>query len=151
MELVQLLSRRHRTSAKLTGPRQGTLPGTMPRPTMTRNTATREEPKPDIDPRTGKPDWSRYNATIVGNAPLQGAPLHPAYAPGLEATQGPNARPPPYRNVSFAATREYADDEGWQHVGKSRRGRRARAWRGKSQEETAQRGGGYDALAEAEA
>jgi len=99
---------------------------------MNRNTMTtaREEPKPDIDPRTGKPDWSRYNASIVGNVHLPGAPLHPAYAPGLEATQGPNARPPVYRPVSFGATREYKDDEdGWQTVTS---GRRRRAWRGKS-------------------
>ena len=100
---------------------------------MNRNTMTtvREEPKPDINPITGKPDWSRYNATIVGNVPLPGAPAHPAYAPGLEATQGPDACPPPYRNVSFGATREYKDDEdGWQTV---TRRRSSRKWRGKNQ------------------
>lgn len=125
----------------------------MPRPTMTRNTATREEPKPDIDPRTGKPDWSRYNATVVGNVPATNVrSCWSAHAAGISCRAcTPGYVEPVYQNVSFGATREYADDEGWQHVGKSRRGRRARAWRGKSQEETAQRGGGYDALAEAEA
>lgn len=106
----------------------------MPRPTMTRTTvaaAPREEPKPDINPITGKPDWSRYNATIVGYAPVPGAPANPGFLPGLEATQGPNACPPPYRPVSFGAQREYVDDnDGWQRVVRTKR----RKWRGVTEE-----------------
>ncbi len=101
----------------------------MPSATMktTPAAAPHVEPKPDINPITGKPDWSRYNASIVGNVPVVGAPANPGFAPGLEATQGPNARPPPYRPVSFGATREYKDDEdGWQTVTRTKR----RKWRG---------------------
>jgi hypothetical protein len=39
------------------------------------------------------------------------------HLPGLEATQGlPNGGPIAYTPVSFAATREYADEEGWIRV-----------------------------------
>ena len=109
----------------------------MPRPTMTTKkiaapAPAREEPKPDINPLTGKPDWSRYNATIVGNVPVVGAPANPGFLPGLEATQGPDARPPPYRPVSFAAQREYANDEdGWQRVVRAKN----RKWRGMRDDE----------------
>jgi hypothetical protein len=98
----------------------------MPYPTMKTTTAPREESKPDINPITGKPDWSRYNASVVGNVPVVGAPAHPTCAPGLEATQGPNARPPPYSMISFGG-REYKDDEdGWQTVRRTK----GRKWRG---------------------
>lgn len=106
----------------------------MPYSTMKTKTTTtpRVEPKPDINPLTGKPDWTRYNASIVGNVPLIGAPAHPVCLPGLEATQGPDARPPPYRPVSFGATREYKDDEdGWQTVTRTKR----RKWRGVREDE----------------
>lgn len=127
----------------------------MPRNTMTIRRTTPaptapvvERPGPEYNPITRKLDWSRYNATIVGNVPVIGAPANPGFLPGLEATQGPNARPPPYRMVSFAATREYADNEGWQHVGRKKK----RSWRGKRQaEESLARADAYDALAEADA
>jgi hypothetical protein len=70
---------------------------------------------PDIDPYTGKPDWSRRNAMIVGNVPVSGAPKHPLYAPGIEADKGP------YYILSFGG-REYKDDEdGWQTIVRRRR------------------------------
>jgi hypothetical protein len=34
--------------------------------------------------------------------------------PGLEQTQGPNAKPKHYLPVSFGADREYGPEEGWQ-------------------------------------
>ena len=54
--------------------------------------ARKEPPGPTIDPRTGKKDWSLYNATVVGNTPLVGAPAHPKCLPGLEDTQGSGRR-----------------------------------------------------------
>jgi hypothetical protein len=33
---------------------------------------------------------------------------------GLESTQGPDAKPPPYRMISYSAEREYSENEGWQ-------------------------------------
>lgn len=71
-------------------------------------------------------DWTAYNATVPGAVFPTSQPSH-AYAPGLEATQGPNARPPPYRPVSFGAKREYENDEdGWTHVGR----KPSRRWKG---------------------
>jgi hypothetical protein len=56
----------------------------------------------------------------------------PAHLPGLEATQGPNARPPAYINVHFGGTREYKDDEdGFVVVSYGRRQKARRNWRGK--------------------
>jgi hypothetical protein len=53
----------------------------------------------------------------------------PACAPGLEATQGPNARPPVYTTVFFGGTREYLNDEdGWTVVSHKKK-RKSRAWR----------------------
>jgi hypothetical protein len=44
------------------------------------------------------------------------------HLPGLEATQGlPNGGPVAYTTISFAAGREYADDEGWIKVRSGRR------------------------------
>jgi hypothetical protein len=60
------------------------------------------------------------------------APTWPrlAFLPGLEATQGPNAHPAPYRTVFFGATHEYAEDEGWTTVHyRSRNKRKQRRWR----------------------
>lgn len=74
----------------------------------------------------GTKDWSRYNATIPGNLPLPSAPRHPRHAPGLEATQGPRANPPPYKPVSFAAQCEWPDDEiGWQRVVRKKKTKRS--------------------------
>lgn len=119
---------------KLTLPATRYHHSTMSRPMMNRSAATaapRMEPKPDINPLTGKPDWSRYNATVVGNVPVVGAAANPGFPPGLEATQGPNARPPPYRMVSFGG-REYANDEdGWQRVVRAKN----RKWRGMHDDE----------------
>ena len=51
-------------------------------------------------------------------------PLVPA---GLERTQGPGARPAPYRPVFFGAQREWENDEvGWTTVHYKKR----RGWRG---------------------
>jgi hypothetical protein len=45
---------------------------------------------------------------------------------GLESTQGPGAKPPAYRMVSFGAEREWKnDDEGWQ-LYETRRQRKSR-------------------------
>ncbi len=67
----------------------------------------------------GKKDWSRYNATIVGAVWVPNQPKTPTSLPGIDTT-----RNIPYRNVSFAAKREYGPDEGWIHVGK-----RGKKWR----------------------
>ena len=73
-------------------------------------------------------DWTAYNATVPGAVYPNAQPSH-AYAPGLEATQGPNARPTPYRAVSFGAKREWENDEdGWTHVGSTKKARRS--WKG---------------------
>jgi hypothetical protein len=79
-----------------------------------------ERPGPDVDPKTGKKDWSRYNATTVGYAPDLRAPVHPICLPGLN--QASNL--PPSRIVSLA---EDAPTE-WTHVGRveSKRVRRDR-------------------------
>lgn len=65
-----------------------------------------------------------YNATVVGNLPLAQQPyLCPV---GLEETQGQFAKPPPYRPISFAAEREWRDEnDGWQTVRRNKK-RRAR-------------------------
>jgi hypothetical protein len=57
--------------------------------------------------------------------------VHPApiCPPGLEATQGANARPPVYVPFSNAATREYADDEGWTYVTYTKK-TKSRKWQG---------------------
>lgn len=43
--------------------------------------------------------------------------------PGLEQTQGPNAKPPTYLPPFFGADREYGPEEGWQ-TPRTRRARR---------------------------
>ncbi len=61
-------------------------------------------------------------------------PVYPAPAcpPGLEATQGPDARPPPYAPVHFGGTREYVDDEdGFVVVTYGGRKKVRRNWKGK--------------------
>ena len=57
-----------------------------------------------------------YNATVVGNSPLAQQPF--PCPVGLEETQGQHPKTmPAYKNVSFGATREWANDEdGWQVV-----------------------------------
>lgn len=88
----------------------------------------KSSPGPTILPN-GTRDWSAYNATIVG-AVYPAVQPSAAYPPGLEATQGPNARPPPYRPVSFGATRDYKDDnDGWQKVKVTKKSR-SRRWKG---------------------
>lgn len=53
-----------------------------------------------------------------------------AYLPGLESTQGPHANPPAYAPISFAADREYSEDEGWTTVHyRSKSKRKQRRWR----------------------
>jgi hypothetical protein len=74
--------------------------------------------EPDIL-ANGKKDWSRYNATVVGAVWVPNQPSNPGGLPGIDRT-----RSIPYRNVSFAAKREYGPNEGWIHVGK-----RGRTWR----------------------
>ncbi len=76
----------------------------------------------------GTRDWSRYNATVVGNLPPPpGAPLHPRELPGLaEARERGLAA-----QAAYLATRKtytYAnEDEGWQRVkGKAPRKKRVR-------------------------
>lgn len=90
-----------------------------------------ERPGPEIDPRTGKKDWTRYNATTVGYAPDFRAPATPTCLPGLERTQGANAPFLTYRIVS------QADDAPtqWTHVGRqeSKRTRRDRNRRRREQ------------------
>ena len=95
-------------------------------------------PKPDVAPPKveigpdrdayGRPDWTRYNATVVGNNPVPGAPEHPRELPGVaEARERGLAA----QAVWFATrkTYEYEDDEeGWQRVKrKSRKGKARRA------------------------
>lgn len=94
--------------------------------------APKAEPKPDIDPRTGKPDWSRYNATVVGNRPATNVrSCHNAHPAGLQCADcTPGYVEPVYMPVSFAASREYKDDEdGWQTVSYKKKGRKPRQWR----------------------
>lgn len=55
----------------------------------------------------GRPDWSAYNATVVGNLPLLGAPLHPTCLPGLP--------PPPPRKLVPTPPVEYE----WVKIGKN--------------------------------
>lgn len=81
-----------------------------------------ERPGPDINPRTGKKDWTRYNATIVGAAWDLRAPLHPACLPGLSPVPKSG-----YKTVFFGADREYDEDEGWQKVKPKRTSKKRRA------------------------
>ncbi len=70
-----------------------------------------------------KPEILAANAKIVGAKYLAVQP--PLVPPGLEATQGPGARPPVYRNVFFGAQKEWENDEvGWitVHHTRGRRG-----------------------------
>lgn len=85
----------------------------------------------DIDPKTGKKDWSRYNATVVGAVWDLRAPAHPAGPPGLPA---PPAAATPARRVAWLGERRVTEEPGaWIHVGrggkqtKSRSNRRSRA------------------------
>jgi hypothetical protein len=67
----------------------------------------REEIKADIGV-DGKPDWTRYNATVVGAVYVPGWTVHKdSCLPGIPVSTQP------YKMVSFAATREYGPDEGW--------------------------------------
>lgn len=78
---------------------------------------------PEIDSRTGKKDWSRYNASVVGAAWNLRAPLYPPCASGLGYTASYGVHPIEgipthgYNIVSFAAKREWLDEnEGWTRV-----------------------------------
>ena len=90
----------------------------------------------------GRPDWSAYNATVVGAGYVSGAPLHPTCLPGLP--------PPPPRKLVPSAPVEYE----WVKIGKNgkpavkqeekrkrkndrRAARRARSQREREQEEAA--------------
>jgi hypothetical protein len=54
----------------------------------------------------------------------------PSCAPGMEATQGPNARPPPYVPVNFNSGRVYENDnDGWTYVTYKKKGHKSRKWR----------------------
>ncbi len=87
----------------------------------------KEEIKPDIDPRTGKKDWSRYNASIVGARWNAAIPLRIPCLGGLAftATYGVHpvaGIPPAYQPVSFAPQVAWEDDEqGWTHVGRNKK------------------------------
>ena len=79
--------------------------------------------KPDIVINISK--MPRYT-----NDPVERSPPH---LPGLEATQGPKARPPAYINIHFGGTREYKNDEdGFVVVSYGRRQKVRRNWRGKT-------------------
>lgn len=70
----------------------------------------REEIKADIG-ANGKPDWTRYNATVMGAVYVPGWHIHKESGlPGLPVTTEP------YKMVSFVAPREYGPDEGWIRV-----------------------------------
>jgi hypothetical protein len=83
----------------------------------------KEEPKPDIDPKTGRPDWSRYNATVVGSRWNLSAPLHPAELPGVAAARERGLA----AQAAYLATRKTYDyknsEDGWTHVGRSKKRR----------------------------
>jgi len=104
----------------------------MPSYQMPTNTAAAAKAEPDIDPVTGKPDWSRYNATIVGNQPVTNVRrcIH-RHAAGLQCEDcTPGYVELLYTPISFGATREYKNDEdGWQTVAYKKKGRKARQWR----------------------
>lgn len=101
----------------------------------------REEIKADIGP-DGKPDWSRYNRTIVGAVWVPGwTPHQDSCLPGLPvATQ-------PYKVVSFAAPREYGPDEGWTHVPTRKEKERARKRRAARRRDAAVAAGVYGDVA----
>ena len=77
----------------------------------------REVVGPDVL-ANGKKDWSRYNATVVGAVYVPGWHIRKeACLPGI-SLEGRK----PYKNVFFGAEREWAnDDEGWTHVGRSKK------------------------------
>jgi hypothetical protein len=86
-------------------------------------------PKIEIGPDRdayGRPDWTRYNATVVGANPLPGATAHPAELPGIAEARARGLA----AQAAYYATRktyEYDDDEeGWQQVKRKSRGRRRR-------------------------
>jgi hypothetical protein len=76
-----------------------------------------------VDPRTGKKDWSRYNATVVGARWNLSAPLYPVEPPGLAAARAVGLA----AQAAYLATRksyDYTDPEqGWTHVGRAKKRR----------------------------
>jgi len=64
----------------------------------------------------GKPDWTRFNATVLGNLPTETSLYSYTHLPGI------NHEPFFYQNVFFGATREYGPEEGWQVVQRRRKG-----------------------------
>ena len=67
----------------------------------------------------GVPDWTLYNRSIVGNHPTGQS----TETPGIVRTYMGA-----YRPVTFGATREYAENEGWTVV--TRKKRRNKSYRG---------------------
>lgn len=54
-----------------------------------------------------------------------------ACPPGLEATQGPNACPPPYAPLNYLEQRTYeSDDHGWVFVTYKKKNKKSRRWQG---------------------
>jgi hypothetical protein len=72
----------------------------------------------------GKPDWTRFNASVLGNLPVNNSIYTLSHLPGI------NYEPYVYQNVFFGATREYGPEEGWQtvHGGRRRKGQRHQAY-----------------------
>lgn len=55
----------------------------------------------------------------------------PPCPPGLEATQGPNARPPVYVPLNYLNQPTYeSDDHGWVYVTYKKKGKKSRRWQG---------------------
>lgn len=87
----------------------------QPKPPAASMAPPKVEIGPEFDAR-GRPDWSRYNASIVGAKWDEKAPLHPAALPGLaEATARGKAA-----QAAYLASRNYYnykdDESGWVHV-----------------------------------
>lgn len=76
------------------------------------------------------------NRVIVGLSFVQN-PSPWWVPPGLEETQGPNAKPAAYRPLFFGAEREYGPEEGWQTY-QNRRARRT------ARRQNRNRGGNYN-------
>jgi hypothetical protein len=86
-------------------------------------------PKIEIGPDRdayGRPDWTRYNASVVGANPLPGVASHPALPPGITEARARGLA----AQAAYYATRktyEYDDDEqGWQQVKRKSSGHRRR-------------------------
>lgn len=64
--------------------------------------------------RDGKPDWTRFNESVLGNRSVEKSLYAYSHLPGI------NHEPYFYQNVFFGAIREYGPEEGWQVVERSR-------------------------------